>query len=69
MIRVDFAKIAADPFQTDVNQKYSMSAYLVTDTPLVGFTLTEAKYVVDALVAYLAASSGAKITQLLGGEL
>jgi hypothetical protein len=45
-----------------------MSSYIVVDTPVNGYTTTEAKQVVDALVAYLSASSGAKVTQLLGGE-
>jgi hypothetical protein len=41
---------------------------MVVDTPVNGFTVAEAKGVVDALVAYLTASTGAKVTQLLGGE-
>jgi len=45
-----------------------MSSYLVVDTPVNGYTVAEAKAVVDALVAYLTASSGAKVAQLLGGE-
>jgi hypothetical protein len=45
-----------------------MRCYVVVDTPVNGFTVTEQKYLVDALSAYLAASSGAKVTQLLGGE-
>jgi hypothetical protein len=45
-----------------------MSVYVVVDVPPQGYTITEQKYVVDALVAYLTASSGAKVTQLLGGE-
>jgi len=68
-IRLNARKIAADPFNSDLNAEYSMSAYLVVDTPKVGYTVAEAKQVVDALVAYLAASTGAKVTQLLGGEL
>lgn len=67
-IRVDLSKIAADPLAADRNLRYSMSAYLVVDVPITGFTVTEAKYVVDGLLAYLTASSGAKITQFLGGE-
>jgi len=67
-IRLDFDKVAADLFQADVNLKYSMSAYIVIDTPEVGFTLAEQKQVVDALTAYLTASSGAKVTSVLGGE-
>ena len=66
--RLDFSKIAADPLVSAQNIKYSMSAYLVIDLPVTGFTVTEAKYVVDALTAYLIASSGAKVTSILGGE-
>jgi hypothetical protein len=67
-IRVDFKKVAADPFLSGVNKEYSMAVYLVIDTPPVGFTNTEQKYVVDALSAYLTASSGANVTKILGGE-
>jgi hypothetical protein len=45
-----------------------MSAYLVIDVPKVGYTIAEQKQIVDALTAYLTASTGAKVTQLLGGE-
>lgn len=68
VIRLDFAKIAADPLQASINLRMNMAAYLVVDTPPAGFTVAEAKQVVDALVGYLAASSGARATQLLGGE-
>lgn len=67
-IRVDFSKIAADPLISAQNIKYSMSAYLVIDTPVTGFTVAEAKQIVDALSAWLTASSGANITKVLGGE-
>lgn len=66
--RLDFSKIAADPLISAQNIKYSMSAYLVVDVPVTGFTVAEAKQIVDALTLYLTASSGAKVTQLLGGE-
>jgi len=66
--RLDFSKIAADPLISSTNVKYSMSAYLVIDTPVTGFTVAEAKQIVDALTAYLTASSGAKVTSVLGGE-
>lgn len=68
-VRLNFRKIAPDAFQSDMNTSYSMSCYLVVDVPPVGFTVAEQKYVVDALVAYLTASTGARVTQLLGGEL
>jgi hypothetical protein len=69
-IRVNFNKIASNPFDTTRNERVSGSVYLVVDVPAggQGYTLAETKYYVDALVAYLAASSGAKVTQFLGGE-
>jgi hypothetical protein len=67
--RIDHSKVAADPFLSGVNTKYSMSAYIVVDVPVTGYTVTEAKQVVDGLMATLTASSGSKITQLLGGEI
>lgn len=68
MLRFDQSKVAADPLISAQNIKYSMSAYLVVDVPVTGFTVAEAKLLVDGMMAYLTASSGAKITQLLGGE-
>jgi hypothetical protein len=67
-IRLDFSKIAADPLVSAQNIKYSMAAYLVVDVPVTGFTVAEAKAQIDALTAYLTASTGARVTQLLGGE-
>jgi len=67
-IRLDHAKVAADPLISAQNIRYSMSAYLVVDVPITGYTVTEAKQIVDGLTAYLTASSGSKVTQLLGGE-
>jgi hypothetical protein len=45
-----------------------MSTYLVVDVPVTGFTIAETKQIIDGLTAYLTASSGARVTQLLGGE-
>lgn len=67
-VRLDFTKTAADPLLSGTNNYYSMSTYLVVDTPKVGFTVTEAKAIVDALVLYLTNGTGARVTQLLGGE-
>lgn len=67
-IRLDHRKIAADPLISAQNIVYSMSAYLVVDIPVTGYTVAEAKQIVDGLTAYLTASSGARTTQLLGGE-
>lgn len=67
-IRIDHQKVAPDPFLASTNTKYSMSTYIVVDVPLVGYTNAEMKQIIDGLTAYLTASTGAKITQLLGGE-
>lgn len=68
VIRLTQSKISADPLTPSTNVKNSMSTMLVVDTPANGYTVAEAKAVVDALVAYLSASTGARVTQLLGGE-
>ena len=67
-VRLDFRKVAPDPLISAQNIYYSMSAYLVVDRPITGFTITEAKQIVDALTAWLTASSGANVTKVLGGE-
>jgi len=68
VIRLDHSKIAADPLQASINVRLSASVYMVVDIPTTGYTVVEAKQIVDALTGYLTASSGAGATQLLGGE-
>jgi hypothetical protein len=67
LFRIDNSKVATDPFITGVSTKQNVAAYLVVDVPPSGFTTAEVKFVVDALVAYRTASSGAEVTQLRGG--
>jgi len=67
-IRIDSRKVAADPFNSSINAEYSMSAYIVVDVPKVGYTIVEQQQIVAALTKYLTDSSGARTTQLLGGE-
>lgn len=67
-IRIDSTKNVSDPLIPANSVQASMAAFVVVDVPKFGFTVAEQKQIVDALVAYLSASSGAKITQLLGGE-
>lgn len=67
-IRLDHKKIAADPLMPSTNTQFSMSCYIVVDAPVVGYTVVEQKQIIDGLTAYLTASSGARVTQLLGGE-
>jgi len=68
LIKLSQAKLSADPIVPAQNVRSSMSVSLVVDVPNTGYTVAEEKAVVDALVAYLAASSGAQVTKLLGGE-
>ena len=68
VIRLDHRKVAADPLSTGYNKEYGMGTFLVIDTPDVGYTPTEAKQVVDGLLAALTASSGALTSKVLGGE-
>lgn len=67
-IRLDHRKVAPDPLISAQNVSRSFSIYMVTDAPLDGYTVAEQKQIVDALTGYLTASSGARVTQLLGGE-
>lgn len=67
-LRLEHTKVAPDPLISSQNIKYSMSTYIVTDAPVTGYTVAQQKEIVDALVAYLTASTGARVTQLLGGE-
>lgn len=66
--RIDSRKVAADPLFPAQNTPYSMSFYVVADVPTTGYSVTEQKQIIDGFLAWLTASSGAKITQLLGGE-
>lgn len=68
MLKLSQSKTSADPLIPSQNVRSTQSCWLVTDTPVNGFTIAESKALVDALVAYLAASTGARVTQLLGGE-
>lgn len=66
--RVDLSRIAADPLAPSINATSSMSAYLVVDVPLVGFTVAEQVGVVTGLTGWLTASTNAALTKIIGGE-
>lgn len=72
-IRLNHRKTVPDALNPALNQAVSMSVTLVVDIPGAatggGYSLTEQKQIIDGLTAYLTASSGARVTQLLGGEL
>lgn len=65
-LRLDHQKVAADPLVTAQNLRYSMSAYVVVDVPIVGYTVAEQKLVLDALTGFLGVAANAN--KLLGGE-
>lgn len=66
--RVDTSKITTDPFDTTQNVEVSMSAYLVVDRPLAGYTNEEALKVVEGLSEALGLTSFAAVKKLLAGE-
>jgi hypothetical protein len=66
--RINHSKIVPDPLVPAQNTPYSMSFYIVTDVPTVGYSVVEQKQVIDGFIAQLNASSGALITKYLGGE-
>jgi hypothetical protein len=70
-LRVDVQKIAANPFDSSLNERVSASFYLVADVPPngQGYTIAEQKAILDGLMVYLTASSGAVMLKLLGGEI
>jgi len=68
VVKFTDTKNAADPLNPTTNKPYSMSVTFTADLPQFGYTVAEAKVIADGLVAYLTATSGARVTQLLGGE-
>lgn len=67
-MRLTHSKVSPDPLYTNTNLRSNMSFYVVCDRPVNGYTVAEAKAVADGLLAYLTATSGARVSQLLGGE-
>lgn len=67
-VRVDLSKIAVDPYVSTINRKLTASAYIVVDSPLTGFTVTELKDLSLALSTWMTASSSANLVKALGGE-
>lgn len=68
LLRLNVQKTTTDPLVPSTNQVVAMSVYVVVDVPKNGYSAAEQKQVVDGLVAFLAASSGAAVTKLLGAE-
>lgn len=68
VIKFVWSKIAADTYNPTMNSQSSLSMALTFDLPTTGFTLAEQQAVVAGVMTWLAASTNAKITQLLSGE-
>jgi len=68
LIRLDSAKYVADVLVPAQNVRSSMSVSLVIDVPTFGYDSAGAVLEARGLVDYLQATSGAKLTQLLGHE-
>lgn len=67
-VRLTHNKVASDPLLAGQSVPVSMTAYVVFDTPLVGYTTVQQKEVWDGFVTALTASTGALVTKVLGGE-
>ena len=69
LVRIDVSKLANNPLEETKKQTFSMSVYLVIDRPSVaGFTVAEAKKLVEGLVGLLSASTYSLTEKVLGGE-
>jgi hypothetical protein len=68
LIRLNSDKYVADVLVPTQNVRASMSVSLVIDVPSFGYTSAEAVLEARGLVDFLQATSGAKLTQLMGHE-
>jgi hypothetical protein len=66
LVRVNFDIVGTDPVDASLSKPYSMSAYLVVDHPLVGFTASEIEDNVQGLVDYL--DTAGFIADLIEGQ-
>lgn len=68
LVRIDVEKLATNIYEESKKQAVSMSAYLVVDRPVNGYTVAEAKKLVEGLVGLLSASTYSLTEKVLGGE-
>jgi hypothetical protein len=67
LVRGEKDVIATDPI-TGASVKKTLSAYMVIDQPVYGFTDTEAKDFALAIGTWLSASSAANLVKVLGNQ-
>jgi hypothetical protein len=68
LVRIDVSKLTTNPYEESKKQDISMSCYLVIDRPIAGFTVSEAKKLVEGLVGLLSASSYSVTEKVLGSQ-
>ena len=68
LVRIDVEKLATNIYEESKKQAVSMSVYLVVDRPVNGYSVAEAKKLVEGLVGLLSASTYALTEKVLGGE-
>lgn len=65
-VRLDSTKTAADPLLDGVSRQYSMSAYLVIDSPTVGYSDTEVSQIAQAIIDWC--DIPANLAKVVAGE-
>lgn len=68
LVRLDTKKLATNPYEETKKQYISMSTYIVIDRPEAGFSVAEAKALVEGLQGLTSASTFALIEKVIGGE-
>lgn len=68
LVRIDVEKLATNIYEESKKQAVSMSVYLVVDRPDNGYSVAEAKKLVEGLVGLLSASTYSLTEKVLGGE-
>lgn len=68
MLKLTTNQIVADAYVANTKRPVSMSAYVVIDSPLLGFSAQDKENLVVALADYLKATSNEAAKKLIGGE-
>lgn len=68
VIRLDLAKVSADPLIPANNQRVTSSVYTVFDLPATGYSAADMRSAYNGLKTALAASTDAMLIKFLGGE-
>jgi hypothetical protein len=68
VVRIDHAKLTADPYKPAENVRVGGAVYTVFDMPPAGYTDAEMLAIWVGFNAQLTAASNAVVTKILGGE-